>query len=284
MRRFLLLLLFSILFAVIATAIFYYDNKPESHSLVLYGNVDVRQVDLGFRVGGRIEKLHFQEGDIVEEGALMATLEQQPYLDQLKEAEAEKSSIQYSLLNAESIFKRRKELVKGGGISEEDLSNAATSRDVYTASLRKAKAAIGVALKNLDDTHLKSPSKGTILTRIREPGAVVRDADPVYTLSLLSPVWIRAYIAEPDLGKIYPGMEADISTDTEGMPTYKGRIGFISPVAEFTPKTVETTQLRTDLVYRIRVYADNPDHLLKQGMPATVTLNTAPQVAKQSAQ
>jgi HlyD family secretion protein len=101
---------------------------------------------------------------------------------------------------------------------------------------------------------------------------VVNFGDPVYTLSILSPVWVRAYVSEPELGLIYPGMAAEVYTDTHGGPVYTGHIGFISPVAEFTPKTVETTKLRTDLVYRLRVYADNPDQGLRQGMPVTVKL------------
>ena len=121
---------------------------------------------------------------------------------------------------------------------------------------------------------------GIILTRIREPGTVVNPSDPVYTLSVISPVWIRAYVNEPELSMIYYGMPAEIYTDTqEGAdagPIYTGQVGFISPVAEFTPKTVETTKLRTDLVYRIRVYADNPDQYLKQGMPVTVKVRVDP--------
>jgi HlyD family secretion protein len=117
-----------------------------------------------------------------------------------------------------------------------------------------------------------APSEGIILTRVREPGSVVREGDPVYTLSIVSPVWIRAFIPEPLLGVVYPNMQAEVFTNTENGPTYKGHVGFISPVAEFTPKTVETTELRTDLVYRLRIIADNPDQGLRQGMPVTVKL------------
>ena len=113
-----------------------------------------------------------------------------------------------------------------------------------------------------------------ILTRIQEPGAIVAEGAPVYTLSLTAPVWVRTYVAEPDLGRIHPGMPAAVTTDSAPDKVYAGQIGFISPVAEFTPKTVETTSLRTDLVYRLRVIVDNPDNGLRQGMPVTVTLRT----------
>ena len=100
----------------------------------------------------------------------------------------------------------------------------------------------------------------------------------VYTLSKPRPIWVRAYINETDLGNIYDGMPAQIITDstdpqTGARKTYQGHIGYISPVSEFTPKSVQTTDLRTDLVYMIRVYADNPDKFLRQGMPTTVLID-----------
>lgn len=272
MRRVITILLVVVI-AVLATGAFLRLEKHRTqHPLILYGNVDVRQVDLGFRVSGRVNFMPFQEGNLVPEGALIATLDKQPYLDQVRQAEAALASAQASLSNAQRLLQRRQELLSDGSVSQEDYENALSSRDVLEADVQQAEATLGVAVTHLKDTAIYSPSAGTILTRIREPGTVVREADPIYTLSLTSPVWIRAYASEPELGLIYPGMKAEIRTDTKGGPIYSGHIGFISPTAEFTPKTVETTQLRTDLVYRLRVIADNPDQGLRQGMPVTVVL------------
>ncbi len=247
-------------------------QRQPTDRLVLYGNVDVRQVDLGFRVSGRINSLAFQEGDHVPKDALVSTLDNQPYGDQVRQARANVQSVRLSLANAEKLLKRRQELVSDGGVSTEDFETAENNHNVLAANLAEAEAALGVALTNLGDTEIYSPSDGVILTRIREPGTVVKPSDPVCTLSLTSPVWVRAYITEPHLGQIYPGMPAEVFTDTKDSKPYKGHVGFISPVAEFTPKSVETTQLRTDLVYRLRIIADNPDHGLRQGMPVTVKL------------
>lgn len=271
------LLLFFLLIAMAAIVLYQYYpdwfHQPKNSSeLTLYGNVDIRQVDLGFRVSGRVVTMPFQEGDLVEGGALMALLDKQPYEDQVKQAEAHIDSVKASLQNAKNLVDRRKLLLGTGGISDQDYDDAISSRSIFEANLKEAEAALGVAQTNLQDTELYAPADGTILTRIREPGTVVREADPIYTLSLLSPVWIRAFVSEKQLGLIYPGMPAEVYTDTPGGHSYKGHIGFISPVAEFTPKTVETTQLRTDLVYRLRVIADNPDRGLRQGMPVTVKL------------
>ncbi len=93
----------------------------------------------------------------------------------------------------------------------------------------------------------------------------------MFALTLTSPVWVRTYVNEVDLGRVRPGMAAWVRTDTSGEKGYRGHVGFISPTAEFTPKTVETRELRTDLVYRLRIVVDNPDGALRQGMPVTVT-------------
>jgi HlyD family secretion protein len=262
----------------------YFHNPTSSNELVLYGNVDVRQVDLGFRVKGRVESMPFQEGDFVSSGTLMATLDKQPYIDEVNQALANVESVRTSLKNAEKLLKRRQDLVGDGGVSIEDFENALSSKEVLVANLKQAEASLGIVQTNLRDTELYAPSDGVILTRIRESGTVVKEADPVYTLSLTSPVWIRAFVTEPLLGVVYPGMPAEIITDTKGAPIYKGHVGFISPVAEFTPKSVETTELRIDLVYRLRIIADNPDNGLRQGMPVTVklkkALSTSPETKK----
>ncbi len=250
-----------------------YKEPQDSREITLYGNVDVRQVDLGFRVFGRVEKMPFEEGDFVPKGAFLASIEEQPYADQVREAFAKMKASRLSLENAKIIYQRRHALIEEGGVSQEDYENALTARNVLQEDLKGARASLGVALTNYHDTKAYCPADGTILTRVREPGTVVLQGEPIYTLSVISPVWIRAYVPERLLGEIYPGMEGAIFTDTQQGKAYRGKIGFISPVAEFTPKTVESTELRTDLVYRIRVYADNPDWGLKQGMPVTVKLS-----------
>jgi len=90
--------------------------------------------------------------------------------------------------------------------------------------------------------------------------------------SLDTPVWIRAYIEEPNLGRISPGMAAQVYTDSRPQQPYPAKVGFISPEAEFTPKTVQTEELRTRLVYKVRIIAEPTDQGLRQGMPVTVKL------------
>lgn len=268
------ILLLLLLIALVAGAAYYFylRSHEKENGLIVFGNVDVREVDLGFRVAGLVKEMHFEEGDLIQPGTLVGSLDKEPYLDEVKQAEANLISIKASLDNAITLFKRRTELISDGSISQEDFDNARANMLSLEANFKSAEAALGVARSNLQFTEVYAPTEGTILTRIREPGSVVRASDPIYTLSVMSPVWIRAFIPEPYLGVVYPGMSAEIRTDTPGGKVYTGTVGFISPVAEFTPKPVETTSLRTDLVYRIRIYADNPDRGLRQGMPVTVKL------------
>ncbi len=140
------------------------------------------------------------------------------------------------------------------------------------AELEAQNAAVVQSERRLADSDLIAPSAGMILTRTREKGAIVAAGETVFTLTLATPVWARTYVNERDLGRIYPGMAAAITTDSAPGKDYRGQIGFISPTAEFTPKTVETREIRTDLVYRLRVVVDDPDHGLRQGMPVTVRL------------
>lgn len=244
----------------------------KERDLTLYGNVDVRQVDISFRVPGQVKELFFEEGDFVKAGTLLTTLDEYPYQDEVLKAKANVEVVQANLANAEILLKRREDLIATGSISEEDLDNALATKNELVAQLFSSKASLLIAEDKLRYTNAYCPTDGIILTRIREPGTVVRETDPIYTLSVISPVWVRAFVDETHLGDIYYGMKAEVTTDTKGLPTYEGTIGFISPIAEFTPKTVETTKLRTDLVYRLRIYINNPDGYLKQGMPVTVKI------------
>ncbi|MDL2207218.1 efflux RND transporter periplasmic adaptor subunit [Desulfovibrio sp. OttesenSCG-928-M16] len=241
--------------------------------LTLYGNVDIRDVALGFRVSGRILEMRLEEGDRVKAGDVVAVLDKQPFTDDIALYSSQLEVSRVSRRKAEMPFQRRDHLTKIGAISAEERDDAEAVRDEAQAQVLSAEARLQKAVTNLQDTEILAPSDGIILTRVRERGAVVAAGEPVYTLALDSPVWIRTYIDEPGLGRIHPGQKARVLTDSGN--EYEGHIGFISPQAEFTPKTVETTQLRTDLVYRLRVIVDNPDKGLRQGMPVTVHLAPA---------
>jgi HlyD family secretion protein len=136
------------------------------------------------------------------------------------------------------------------------------------ANLNQAGANLGLSQVNLDYTTLRAPAASVVTVRQAEIGEVVAPGSPVVTLADLDHIWLRAYIAETDLGSIHWGQDATITTDTYPGKQYHGRISFISSSAEFTPKSVQTYTERVTLVYRIKIDIDNPNHELKPGMPA----------------
>jgi HlyD family secretion protein len=141
------------------------------------------------------------------------------------------------------------------------------------ARLRAAEAQLALLQQQLADAQLVAPVHGTVRTRLMEPGEMASPQKPVFSLAVTDPKWVRAYVSEPDLGKVSPGMAASVMVDSFPQRRFEGWVGFISPIAEFTPKTVQTTELRTSLVYEVRVFVKDPEDALRLGMPATVSLS-----------
>jgi HlyD family secretion protein len=141
---------------------------------------------------------------------------------------------------------------------------------VQEANLASAKARLDKARTALADATLVAPSAGIVAVRAREVGAIVQAGQTIYTVALTDPAWIRAYVPQPRLGRIKPGMTVNIEIDSVPGKQYQGTVGFISPEAEFTPKSVQTEQVRDDLVYRLRIIAKDSDNVFRQGMPVTV--------------
>jgi HlyD family secretion protein len=145
----------------------------------------------------------------------------------------------------------------------------AEDRVVSEASRSAAFADRRAVQTDLSDARIIAAEQGQVLTRARETGAIVQPGQTVLTVALTQPVRVRAYVAEPDLPKIRPGMTVNVSVDGSDK-RWPAKIGYIAPVAEFTPKTVQTEQLRADLVYRVRLTVDDPKGELRQGQPVTV--------------
>ncbi|MCS2163406.1 secretion protein HlyD [Scandinavium sp. H11S7] len=310
-----------IIIAAIAGGTFWYQSRQDT-GLTLYGNVDIRTVNMSFRVGGRLQALQVDEGDAVQKGQTLGEIDRAPYQNALMQAKANVAAAQakYDLLQAgyrdeeiaqtaaavrqaqaaydyaQNFYQRQQGLWKSRTISANDLENARSSRDQAQAtlksaqdklsqyhagnrpqeiaqakaSLEQAQAQLAQSQLDLQDTTLLAPSNGTILTRAVEPGSMLNAGSTVLTLSLTRPVWVRAYVDETNLNRARPGQALQLYTDGRPNKPYHGKIGFVSPTAEFTPKTVETPDLRTDLVYRLRIIVTDADDALRQGMPVTV--------------
>jgi len=141
------------------------------------------------------------------------------------------------------------------------------------AQLQAAQAERALQQHRIDLAELRAPQAAIVRSRLLEPGDMASPQKPVYTLALTDPKWVRAYVNEVQLGCIRQAMAATVTIDSAPQNPISGRIGFISSVAEFTPKAVQTEELRTSLVYEVRVLVDDPGDTLRLGMPATVRID-----------
>ena len=218
---------------------------------------------------------------------------------EIEQARAEVAAARAQVKNTMKSYERIRQTSKAGATSQQALDNIRAQLDVDQAQLTVKEKALNLALEGprkediaaaknnletlkaslsllkirLSDMTLTSPSAGVIQNRILEPGEMADPNRPVVTMALTDPKWVRAYVPEPDLGRINLSMKAEILSDSFPNQKFEGWIGFISPVAEFTPKTVETEDLRTKLVYEVRVYVHDSKDLLRLGMPVTVIVD-----------
>jgi len=253
-------------------------TKKKTNVLETYGNIEIRQVDLSFQVSGILNNLYKEEGDYIKKGELIATLDDRDYRANYKKALFQEKTSLAQAKDDLSKFKRNYPLCADDTVSKEECEALLNKKDYSKAKYEENIANREFQKNQLDYTKLYAPQDGIITTRAQEKGARVEASQIVYVMSLDKPVWIRTYIKESDLGNIKYGKKARVLTDTIDPATgqkkeYEGYIGYISPVAEFTPKTVQTEDLRVDLMYRIRVYIYDVDEYLRQGMPVTVRID-----------
>jgi HlyD family secretion protein len=222
--------------------------------------------------------------------------------EEIAQARANVESAKANVVKAKSNYERLKsaaEISAGRAVRQQDVDDAKAALDVAQAQLAVNEKALDLAVigprkediaqneaqlrgneaqlallrQQLVDAQLFAPLDAVIRTRILEPGDMASPQKPVFSLAITDPKWVRAYVSEPDLGKVHPGMSASVMVDSFPKRRFEGWIGFVSPVAEFTPKTVQTEELRTSLVYEVRVFVKDPSDELRLGMPATVYLN-----------
>jgi HlyD family secretion protein len=277
----------------------------EAHQSVLgFKTVQSRIVELPFNEGqwvkagtliSRVDDSDYRQQVMMAEAALevqvlqLAAAEQNlaaaKKTDEADEADLELARIQFS--RADDLIKKGAGTIEARNQTNATLkrSNAALERDqaleqsaerqveLAGANVRNAKEALKLARIVLDYTTLKAPFNGVITVRQAELGEIMVPGTPVVTLADLDHIWMRAYINETDIGKVRLDQAAAVTSDTYPGKTYKGRVSFISPAAEFTAKSVETHAERVTLVYRIKIDIDNPTHELVPGMPVDALLD-----------
>jgi len=247
--------------------------SDQGTELVLYGNVDIREVRLAFNGSEHVGEILVEEGDQVKTGQLLARLHTERLQAAWERARADVAAVKAEAHAAALSYQRIKAMAARKLASTEAADEAEGKSRAAAARVAAAEAVLAETGQVLRDAELYAPVGGVIRERIVEPGDFVTPQTPVLTLALLNPVWVRTYLPETWLGQVKPGALARITTDSFPSKVYSGWVGSISPTAEFTPKNVETPELRTRLVYQVRVFVCNPQFELRLGMPATVNID-----------
>lgn len=249
-----------------------YENTRDQKGLALSGNVEVTEVDVGFKIPGRVQSLYTDEGRKVIKGDRIAALDS---------AELESVVIQNraSVQNAEAQYeKTRKDLerytvlYRDGVVSTQQMDSAKAAYDVAVSQLRLSRASLKTAEVRFKDAVIYAPLNGVVIRKNIEEGETVGAGTAVFTIGDLENPWIKVYVKEDKLGLVKLGQKAEIRVDTYPMKSYEGTVTYISSEAEFTPKNVQTQEERVKLVFGVKVSVKNQNDELKPGMPADVRI------------
>jgi HlyD family secretion protein len=284
----------------------YFFKKQESAKglLILHGRVEGKEINIGSKVQGRIIRLYKRESDPVKRGELLAELRPDEYLAMLSSAQKEVQAAEETVLMAQSYLiksqakleqakrdlERYRALFQEGLVSKRDLEIAELNYASALAELKvnekyvaQAKAKQSSALQKLKEvevsfreTKIYAPADGVVLSRVAEEGEVVNPGQVIYTMVDLNKLYIKVYIPEPELGKVKLGQQARVYVDAFPDRYFNGTLTRVYEQAEFTPKNVETKDERVKLVFGAEVSVENPEGLLKPGMPADVVLKIDP--------
>lgn len=283
---------FGIIILVIILALVLYfllSSKGEKNKgeISASGTIEITEVEVSSKLAGRIEKLLVDEGDSVLKDQVLIELENNELEAQLKQAQAayqvSLAQLAQSKSNSENLktnLERTRQLFKAGSATQQQLDDQETkyqmAKDQLTSSTHlteQNKATIELIQVYIDNSVIRSPINGLVLSKNTEIGEVVSPGSSLLTLGDLSHPWVKIYIKETDLGKVKLGQKAQVKIDTYPDKVFEGKVTYISSQAEFTPKNIQTKEERVKLVFGIKVSLDNPLQILKPGMPADVTLS-----------
>ena len=218
------------------------------------GTIEVTEIEISSKISGRVADLPKPEGSHVKIGDLVARLE-------YDELSAQRLSARANLVNAEKNYNRMRDLFNSGSVAKRDLDNAEAAYKIAKAGYDQVSAVIQNAV-------LYSPIDGVVLDTNIEVGETAFPGTPILTIADITKTWMYIYVQETKLGLIKIGQNVKVYIDTYPKRPFQGVVASISNKAEFTPKTIQTKDERVKLVFAVKVRIDNPDMILKPGMPA----------------
>ncbi|OGW36621.1 MAG: hypothetical protein A2010_03355 [Nitrospirae bacterium GWD2_57_9] len=247
-------------------------NGREEGVIAASGNVEVTEVNVAFKIPGRVLSLLTDEGRTVVKGDKLAVLDSAEYASQVAQNRANLRNTEAQLEKAKKDLERYETLYKKEAISAQQLDSARTGHDVALAQSQQAAAAVRMSEVRMSDTMIYATTAGVVLRKNIEAGETVQAGVPIFTIGDLTDPWIKVYIKEDKLGMVKLGQKVRITTDSYPGKAYEGTTSYISSEAEFTPKNVQTQEERVKLVFGVKVSVKNEHFELKPGMPADVKI------------
>ena len=252
------------------------------------GTIEVTEYDVASKIPGRIGWLAVDEGDTVTDGEVIVRLTTRELIAGknraqagLEAADAQIASARAQLSYLTADLKRIQALYKKGGASQQQFDLIRSQTDSTKAQLnaaiamkQEAQSALKLADIQYDESMIASPVTGVVLTKNYERGDVIMPGSTIFTLGNLNRPWIKIYVSDMDLGRVWLGQHVHIMVDSFPHKTFDGTVERIANKAEFTPHDVQTKEDRTSLVFAVKVYIDNKQMLLKPGMPADAVFET----------
>ena len=241
--------------------------------LELSGTIEVTEVNVGFKMPGRIADLHAEEGQRVSRGDRLADLDSAELRSIVEQGRAAVRNAEAEYEKAQKDYDRYTALSREGAVTTQQLDTARKGHEVAKSQVDQARAALRTAEVRLKDAVADAPVSGIVLSRNVEKGETVAAGVAVYSLGDLDNPWVKVYVSETRLGMVKLGQKAQVFTDTYPGKAYEGRVTYIASEAEFTPKNVQTKEERVKLVFGVKVSVTNVSNELKPGMPADVKID-----------
>jgi HlyD family secretion protein len=283
-----------LLLAIVLLAVLIYvqltKNSNKEGVLSGSGTIEATEVEISSKLAGRIEVITKEEGDSVAKGELLAQLEHKELSAQLKVAEAtikmtgaQIAQARTNLKNLEDNLKRIEALYKSGSATQQQLEDIQTRVDGARDQVRslefsreQASAQKNYIQAQVDNAKIFAPISGRIIKKTAEEGETVFPGSPILTVADLSKLTLKIYLKETEVGLVKLGQAAKVKVDSYPDKEFDGSVSFISPVAEFTPKNIQTKDERVKLVFAVKITIPNPEEKLKPGQPADGEILIAP--------
>jgi HlyD family secretion protein len=246
--------------------------QPGDGNIRASGTIEATQVTVSARVGGDVREVKVEEGDRVKKGDVLARLGSTTLRLQRDQARDQLVQAENNARVAAEDFRRTQALFRSGSVTQKQRDDAQARADVAQAQVDAARTAVALCDEQLGYATISSPLDGVVTHKLVEEGELVFPGSALFSVSDLTQAHLTIYLTERDLARVFVGQKAEVSIDAFEKRTFAGKVVYLSPEAEFTPKNVQAKEDRVKLVFAVKIDIPNPDEVLKPGLPADAVL------------